>query len=98
MKIPKQEYTAEFKELTVKRVRDGQSVGAVAKELGLVEGRSIGSDSIDSAYRVSNRISIESDPESDFVTSPRAGTGAKIFLRASFLDLTQMLCILISRT
>jgi len=37
MKIPKQEYTAEFKELAVKRVKDGQSVGAVAKELGLVE-------------------------------------------------------------
>ena len=37
MKIPKQEYTAEFKELAVKRVRDGQAVGAVAKELGLIE-------------------------------------------------------------
>ena len=37
MKIPKQEYTAEFKELAVKRVRDGQTVGAVAKELGLIE-------------------------------------------------------------
>ncbi|MHB8849218.1 MAG: IS3 family transposase [Burkholderiales bacterium] len=37
MKIPKQEYTSEFKELTVKRVKDGQTVGAVAKELGLVE-------------------------------------------------------------
>jgi len=37
MKIPKQEYTAEFRELTVKRVKDGQSVGTVAKELGLVE-------------------------------------------------------------
>lgn len=37
MKIPKQEYTTEFKELTVKRVKDGQSVGAVAKELGLIE-------------------------------------------------------------
>lgn len=36
-KIPKQEYTAEFKELAVKRVRDGQSIGAVARELGLVE-------------------------------------------------------------
>ena len=35
MKIPKQEYTAEFKELAVKRVKDGQSVGTVAKELGL---------------------------------------------------------------
>ncbi len=37
MKIPKQEYTREFKELMVKRVKDGQTVGAVAKELGLVE-------------------------------------------------------------
>jgi transposase-like protein len=37
MKIPKQEYTAEFKELAVKRVRDGQAVSAVAKELGLIE-------------------------------------------------------------
>lgn len=33
-KIPKQEYTAEFKELAVKRVKSGQAVGAVAKELG----------------------------------------------------------------
>lgn len=37
LKIPKQEYTAEFKELAVKRVGAGQSVGAVARELGLVE-------------------------------------------------------------
>jgi len=37
MKIPKQEYTAEFKELAVKRVKDGQAVGAVAKDLGLIE-------------------------------------------------------------
>jgi len=36
-KIPKQEYTAEFKELAVKRVKDGQGIGAVAKDLGLVE-------------------------------------------------------------
>lgn len=36
-KIPKQEYTAEFKELAVKRVKAGQTVGVVAKELGLVE-------------------------------------------------------------
>ena len=35
MKIPKQAYTAEFKELAVKRVKDGQSVGMVFKELGL---------------------------------------------------------------
>ena len=36
-KIPKQEYTVQFKELAVKRVKSGQGVGAVAKELGLVE-------------------------------------------------------------
>ena len=35
--IPKQEYTAEFKELAVKRVKSGQSIGVVAKGLGLVE-------------------------------------------------------------
>lgn len=37
MKIPKQAYTAEFKELAVKRVNAGQSVASLAKELGLVE-------------------------------------------------------------
>lgn len=37
MKIPKQEYTAEFKELAVKRVKEGQTVGAVARDLGLIE-------------------------------------------------------------
>jgi transposase len=36
-KIPKPEYTAEFKELAVKRVKDGQGIRAVAKDLGLVE-------------------------------------------------------------
>jgi len=36
-KIPKQEYTVEFKELAVKRVKAGQSAGAVAKDLGLIE-------------------------------------------------------------
>ena len=36
-KIPKQEYTAEFKELAVKRVKSGETVGAVARDLGLVE-------------------------------------------------------------
>jgi transposase len=36
-KIPKQEYTPEFKELSVKRVKAGQSIGAVARELGLIE-------------------------------------------------------------
>jgi transposase len=34
-KIPKQAYTAEFKELAVKRVKDGQAIPAVTKELGL---------------------------------------------------------------
>ena len=37
MKIPKQEYTAEFKALAVKRVKEGITAGAVAKELGLIE-------------------------------------------------------------
>jgi transposase len=36
-KIPKREYTTEFKELAVKRVKDGQSAGTVAKDLGLIE-------------------------------------------------------------
>ncbi len=35
-KIPNQEYTPEFKELAVKRVKDGLSIGAVAKELGMI--------------------------------------------------------------
>ena len=35
MKIPKQAYTAEFKELAVKRIKDGQSINMVCKELGL---------------------------------------------------------------
>jgi transposase len=34
-KIPKQAYTTEFKELSVKRVTDGQSISLAAKELGL---------------------------------------------------------------
>jgi len=37
MKIAKQANTLEFKELAVKRVKDRQSAGAVAKELGLIE-------------------------------------------------------------
>ena len=37
MKIPKQQYTIEFKALAVKRVKDGLTAGAVAKELGLAE-------------------------------------------------------------
>lgn len=36
-KLPKPEYTTEFKEQAVKRVKDGKTVGAVAKEMGLVE-------------------------------------------------------------
>ena len=36
-KIPNQEYTTEFREVAVKRVKDGLSIGAVAKELGMVE-------------------------------------------------------------
>lgn len=36
-KIPKQEYTAEFKVLAVKRVKDGLTVGAAARELGLID-------------------------------------------------------------
>ena len=35
MKIPKQAYTTEFRELAAKRVKDGQSVGTVCRELGL---------------------------------------------------------------
>jgi transposase len=37
LRIPKQEYTGEFKELAVKRVKAGQSIGAVARGLGLIE-------------------------------------------------------------
>jgi hypothetical protein len=36
-KIPKQEYTTEFKERVVKHVKEGKSIGLSAKELGLVE-------------------------------------------------------------
>ena len=36
-KIPKQEYAAEFKELAVKRVKSGEIVGAVARDLGVAE-------------------------------------------------------------
>lgn len=34
-KIPKQAYTTEFKELAVKRTRQGDSIAVVVKELGL---------------------------------------------------------------
>jgi len=36
-KIPKPEHTREFKELAVKRVKDGQGTAAVAKDPGLIE-------------------------------------------------------------
>ena len=36
-KLPKPEYTTEFKEQAVKRVKDGKLVSVVAKEMGLVE-------------------------------------------------------------
>ena len=36
-KMPKAEFTPEFRELAVKRVKSGMTIGAVAKELGLVE-------------------------------------------------------------
>ncbi len=37
VKIPKAEYTHEFKLGAVKRVQDGRTVAAVARELGLIE-------------------------------------------------------------
>ena len=37
MNIPKREYAAEFKELAVKRVKEGVTPGTAVKELGLVE-------------------------------------------------------------
>ncbi len=37
IKIPKQEYTAEFEELAVNRAKSGETEGAVARDLGLVE-------------------------------------------------------------
>lgn len=36
-RIPKQEYTLEFKALAVQRVKEGLTVGAAARELGLSE-------------------------------------------------------------
>jgi transposase len=36
-RIPKQEYTAEFREQAVRRVQEVGSIGRVAEELGLVE-------------------------------------------------------------
>lgn len=37
IKISKQKYTTELKDLSVKRVKSGQSISAVAKELGVIE-------------------------------------------------------------
>ena len=37
LKIPKQEYTREFKELAAQRVQNGEGIAKTAKELGLVE-------------------------------------------------------------
>jgi len=37
MRIPRKEYTVEFKELAVQRVKAGQRVSAVARELSLKE-------------------------------------------------------------
>lgn len=37
MKIPKPAFTPEFRDLAVKRVKAGETAGAVAKELGMVE-------------------------------------------------------------
>jgi len=37
MKIPKREYTAEFKELAVKRVKEGQTVGTVCKAVDYLQ-------------------------------------------------------------
>ena len=36
-KMPKPEFTPEFREMAVKRVKSGLTIGAVARELGLVE-------------------------------------------------------------
>ena len=35
-KMPRQEYTTEFKELAVKRVSGGEAIARVARELGLI--------------------------------------------------------------
>ena len=35
LKIPKQEYTTGFRTLAVKRVKDGQNIRDVARELGI---------------------------------------------------------------
>lgn len=37
MKIPKQAYTLEFRELAVEKVKSGQSIAGTARELGMVE-------------------------------------------------------------
>lgn len=37
MKIPKQEYTPEFRELAVRRIKEGVTPGMLSKELGVSE-------------------------------------------------------------
>ena len=37
MKIPKQAYTLELRELAVEKVKSGQSIAGTARELGMVE-------------------------------------------------------------
>jgi transposase len=37
MKIPRQAYTLEFRELAVEKVNSGQSIAGAARELGMVE-------------------------------------------------------------
>ena len=59
--MPKQEYTAKFKELVVKRVKEGMSSGTVAKKLRLTKyfvfyntertHQSLGYSTPDTAYR-----------------------------------------------
>ncbi|MBU9451694.1 transposase, partial [Burkholderia multivorans] len=36
-KVPKQSYTAEFKAAAVQRVKDGQGIAVVSRELGVSE-------------------------------------------------------------
>ncbi len=37
MKIPKHEYTPKFRELAVKRIKEGVTPGALSEELGVSE-------------------------------------------------------------
>ena len=50
-KIPKQDYTAELRRLAVKRVIDGLTPGAAAKELG-VNHQILGVTSIQNCYTI----------------------------------------------